>query len=111
MYVNFLLLGDFNMSTENPNLKNFMCSFDLDSLIDSPTCYKLINPTCINLILVNKKNHFMKSTTFETNLSDHHKLRTTIFRKTISKGHSKKICTEITRELTKTNLKLNSNLN
>ena len=85
------MLGDFNLSTENPNLKNFMCSFDLESLINSPTCYKSTNPSCIDLILTNKKNHFMKSATFETGLSDHHKLITTILRKTISKGNSKKM--------------------
>ena len=67
-----------------------MCSFDLASLIDFTTCYKSINPTCIDLILTNKKNHFMKSTTFETNLPDHHKLATTILRKTISEGKSRK---------------------
>ena len=33
----------------------------------------------------------MKFTTFETGLSNHHKLITTILRKTISKGNSKKI--------------------
>ena len=33
----------------------------------------------------------MKSTTFETSLSDHHKLIQTILRKTISKGNSKKM--------------------
>ena len=68
-----------------------MCSFDLESLINSPTCYKSTNPSCIDLILTNKKNHFMKSATFETGLSDHHKLITTILRKTISKGNSKKM--------------------
>ena len=91
IYENFALLGDFNLCTENPNLKNFICSFDLESLIDSSTCYKSINPTCIELILTNKKNHFMKSATFETDFSDHHKLIATIFRKAISKGNSKKI--------------------
>ena len=69
IYENFVLLGDFNLSTENPNLKNFMCSFDLESLINSPTCYKSTNPSCIDLILTNKKNHIMKSATFETGLS------------------------------------------
>ena len=68
-----------------------MRSFDLESLINSPTCYKSTNPSCIDLILTNKKNHFMKSATFETGLSDHHKLITTILRKTISKGNSKKM--------------------
>ena len=33
----------------------------------------------------------MKSATFETGLSDHHKLITTILRKTISKDNSKKM--------------------
>ena len=68
-----------------------MCSFDLESLINSPTCYKSTNPSCIDQILTNKKNHFMKSATFETGLSDHHKLITTILRKTIIKGNSKKM--------------------
>ena len=107
MYENLVLLDDFIMFTENHNLKNFMCSFDLDSFINSPTCYKSINPTCIDLILTNKKSHFMKSGTFETGLSDLDKLTTTILRKTISKGNSKKNSTKITRDLTKRNLKLN----
>ena len=91
IYENFVFLGDFNLSTENVNLKNFMSSFHLESLIDSPTCYKSIIPACIDLILTNKRNHFMKSATFRTDLSDHHKLITTILRKTISKGNSKKM--------------------
>ena len=90
IYENFVLLGDFNLSTENTDLKNFMCSFDLESLINSLTCYKSTNPSCIDLILINKKNHFMKSAKFETGLSDH-KLITTILRKTISKGNFKKV--------------------
>ena len=91
-YENFLLLGDFNLSTENPNFKNLLNSFDLESLIKIPTCYKsLSSPTSIDLILTNKKNFFMKSTTFETGMSDFHKLTTTILRKTISKGNAKKI--------------------
>ena len=68
-----------------------MRSFDLESLTDTPTCHKSISPTCISLILTNKKNHFMRSATFETGLSHHHKLTTTILRKTVSKGNSKKI--------------------
>ena len=90
VYENFVLLGDFNMPTENPNLRNYLRSFDLESLVDSPTCYNSINHTYIDLILTNKRNHFMKSATFETGLSDHHKLTTTILRKTISKGNSEK---------------------
>ena len=91
-YENFLLLGDFNLSTENPNFKNLLNSFDLESLIKIPTyCKSLSSPTSIDLILTNKKNFFMKSTTFETGMSDFHKLTTTISRNTISKGNAKKI--------------------
>ena len=58
-YENFLLLGDFNLSTENPNFKNLLNSFDLESLIKLPTCYKsLSSPTSIDLVLTNKKNFF-----------------------------------------------------
>ena len=83
-YENFLLLGDFSLLTENPNFKNLLNSFDLESLSKIPTCYKSSSPTCIDLILTNKKNIFMKSTTFETGMSDFHKLKTTILRKTLS---------------------------
>ena len=34
---NFLMLGDFNLSIENPNFKNLLNSFDLESLIKIPT--------------------------------------------------------------------------
>ena len=90
MHENFVLLGDFIMSTENPNLRNFMYSFSLDSFIDPPICYKPINPNYIELILINKKNHFIKLITFEIGLSHFHKLTATILTKAISKGNSKK---------------------
>ena len=48
----------------------------------------------------------MKPATFETGLSDHHKLITAILRKTISKGNSKNGSTQITIDLTKRNFKL-----
>ena len=105
MYENFILLGDLNISVANQNLNNFVSIFDLDSLIHFPTCYKLRNHIFIDLILT-KKKRFMRSITFETGLSAHHKLTKTILRKTISKGNSKEISTVITRDLTKRNLKL-----
>ena len=91
-YENFLSLSDLNLSTENPNFKNLLNSFDLEGLMKIPTCYKsLSSPTSIDLILTNKKNLFMKSTTFEIGMSDFHKSTTTTLRKTISKGNAKKI--------------------
>ena len=100
-----ILLSLSILFTENATLKIFMCSFDLASLIDLTTCYKSLNPTCIDLILTNKKNHFMKSTAFETGLSDDHKLITTI-KKLQIKVILKQCSTELARDLTKRNLKL-----
>ena len=68
----------------------FTNSFDLDSLIDSRICYEPVSPTCIDLILTNIKNLFMRCATFESGVCDHYKLTTTLLRKTISKGNSKK---------------------
>ena len=63
------------------------------------------------MILTNKKNHFMKSATFETGLSDHHKLTTTILRKTINKGNTKKDFVQRLQEITRDyNLKVKLNL-
>ena len=58
-YENFLLLGDFNLSTENPNFKKLLSKFDLESLIKIPISYKSLSfPTSIDLILTNKKKPF-----------------------------------------------------
>ena len=58
------------MTIENPLLNHFLDFldiFDLSSLITEPTCFKSdSNPSCIDLILTNSKNHFMKSSTFGT---------------------------------------------
>ena len=48
---NFLLSRDFNLSTENLNLKSLLNNIDFESLIKIQTCYKsLSSPPCIDLI-------------------------------------------------------------
>ena len=59
--------------------------------------------------MTNKKNHFLISATFETGLSDHHKIKTSILRKTVNKSNSRTFCTKITKDLIKRNLTLNLN--
>ena len=86
------MLGDFNLSTENPNFRNILYSFGLESHIKIPTCYKSLSSlTYIDLMLTNKKTLFTKSITFETWMFDFRKLTRTILRKTISKGNAKNI--------------------
>ena len=102
MYEKFILLGYFNMSTTNPNGKNYMRSFDLNNLI-------WIDLNKFYIHWFNKKNHFITSATFETGLSDHHKIKTSILRKTVNKSNSRTFCTKITKDLIKRNLTLNLN--
>ena len=54
-YDKTVLIGDFNLTIDNKSLENFMTTFDLECLIQKPTCFQSSNPTCIDLILTNKK--------------------------------------------------------
>ena len=84
-YKNLILLGDFNMTTENSKLQDLMHAFFLEKFIKEPTCFKSTAPTTIDLIVTNQKSLFMKSSAYESGLSDFHKLITTILRKSITK--------------------------
>ena len=64
---------------------------ELCALISEPTCFKSINPTCIDNFLTNKKARFMKTLTFETGVSDHYKLIDTTLRSAFAKGKPKEM--------------------
>ena len=67
-------MGHFNMTLDNPNFNELIEDHELFALISEPTCFKVINPTYIDNFLTSKKSRFMNTLTFETGLSDHHKL-------------------------------------
>ena len=52
---NILLMSDFNMVPNNPKLSQLIADHELCTLISEPTCFKSINPTCIDNFLTNKK--------------------------------------------------------
>ena len=54
-YDKTVLIGDFNLTINNKSLENFLTTFDLECSIKKPTCFQPSNPTCIDLILTNKK--------------------------------------------------------
>ena len=88
-YENVILIGDFNLTTENKNLETFMATFDLKCLINEPTCFQSANGKCIDLILTNRKNLFKKSNVIEVGISDHHSfIMTPIHDKIIKKGYN-----------------------
>ena len=108
-YDNILLLGDFNMTPENHRLKDFTDSNDFENLIKEPTCFKRTSPTTIVLFLTNRKGCFMKSSTNEAGISDHHKLINTFLKSTYAKQKPKFVYyrsfKNFNKELFKKNLK------
>ena len=77
-YENFLIIGDFNCEIHEESMSNICQIYDIKNLINEPTCYKWNpgNPSCIDLIMTNKTKCFQNSITFETALSDFHKITT-----------------------------------
>ena len=78
------------MNIANVHLKTLLQLFNLNALINSPTCYQSHIPTCIDHILTNQKSLFKFSKTFETGLSDHHKLISTTMKSGSFKGPPQK---------------------
>ena len=60
--------------------------FDLSSLTKKPSCYQSHTPSCIDLIMTNRKYLFQLSNTFLTCLSNHHKFICTILKSGRFKG-------------------------
>ena len=73
IYENITLLGDFNMTPKNKNLQHFTDTFSLEHLINEPTCFKG-SPSCIDLIITNRKSYFKNTFVTATGISVFHKL-------------------------------------
>ena len=63
-----IFCGDINLSIENTKFEELLKIFNLKSLISSPTCFQSINPTCIDLILINQEDLFSNSNTCEVGI-------------------------------------------
>ena len=71
-YEHIIALGDFNLATSNKYLADFITLFNLESLINTPTCPHSKKSRCIDLILTNKKSLLKNSKMFEIGISDHY---------------------------------------
>ena len=68
-----LILGDFNVGIDEPQMKSFCETYNLTGLIKHPTCFKNPdNPTCIDLILTKVPRTFQSTSVIERGLSDFH---------------------------------------
>ena len=62
-------------------MRNFCNSYNLNSLIKQPTCFKNPeNPCCIDLILTNKPRSFLSTCVIETGLSDFHRMAVSVLK-------------------------------
>ena len=89
-YESIILLGGFNVCVDDETMRNFCNSYNLNSLIKQPTCFKNPeNPCCIDLILTNKPRSFLSTCVIETGLSDFHRIAVSVlkthFRKLLPK--------------------------
>ena len=85
-YDNLLLIGDWNSAVTEKEMREFCETYNLENLIKEPTCYKNPeNPSSIDIMLTNKKLSFQNSMTFETGLSDFHKMTVTVMKRYFKK--------------------------
>ena len=74
-YENIILVGDFNAEVTETSMQQFCESYFLENTVKKPTCFKNpAKPTCIGMIITNKRGMFQSAKTYETDLSDFHKL-------------------------------------
>ena len=89
-YDNILFIGDLNSEMSEPSLDEFCQTYNLVSIVNKPTCFKNPkNPSCIDLVLSNKQDRFLKANTIETGLSDFHKMVVTAFKTNFKKQKPK----------------------
>ena len=71
---------------DDVSLESFLQAYNLTSLIKEPTCFQSSNPSSTDLILTNQEDMYKLSNTFESGISDHHKLISTVVKSGSFKG-------------------------
>ena len=91
-YENILILGDMNSTQEEHCMTDFCDTYDLENLINEPTCFKNpINPSSKDVMLTHRKRSFQNSMTIETGLSDPHKMTISVLKTVFKKKNPVKI--------------------
>ena len=88
-YDNILIIGDLNTEMSESSLNEFCQTYNLESIVNKPTCFKNPkNPSCIDLMLTNKQERFLKAKTVESGLSVFHKMVASVFKTNFEKQKS-----------------------
>lgn len=88
-----ILMGDFNSEPNETNMQSFLNLYHLKALIQEKTCFKNTeNPSWIDLILTNCSISFENSGTYETILSDSHKMAVSVLKSIFQNGNRALSC-------------------
>ena len=64
----------------------FLNAYNAKNIVKNKTCFKSIeNPSCVDLIITDKPGSFQHTNVFETGISEHHKLVTTVMKAKFTK--------------------------
>ena len=75
-YDEVIIPGDFNIEAENRVMKDFLQERTCYNMMKQNTCFKGDRGSCIDLLIANSKLKLVEIeiNTFETGLSDHHRM-------------------------------------
>ena len=85
-YDNVIVMGDINIDTQDSQhpgynkLASFCDVYGLSNLVTTKTCFTKSHSSSIDVILTNKPRSFLKTSVFETGLSDFHGLVITLMK-------------------------------
>ena len=79
-YEKVIALGDFNIEAEDKVMKDSLQEHTFYNMMKQNTSFKADGGLCIYLLFTNSKFSFMKKTSVETGLSDHHHMINTILK-------------------------------
>ena len=80
---------DRKKNPSNPSIASFMNNQNLFNLVKSNTCFKG-EGLCIDSTLINRKYSFKNACSYETRLSDHHHLISSVMKTTFKSEEPKK---------------------
>ena len=94
-YDRLLVMGDFNLKPDDKWLKQLLIDQNLYNMIHEHTCFKSSEGSTIDLMLTNKKWSFKHTQTFETGISDHHRMIYTMLKSTFQKILQNDSCIDV----------------
>ena len=89
-YDNILIIGGLTTEMSKHSLNKLCQTCNLESIVNKSTCFKNSKIlSCIDLLLTNEQEKFLKTKTVENGLSEFHKLVVAVFRTSFKKQKPK----------------------